>query len=89
MKAQAQAGYNCKHHNTWKALVGIPPNGTGTYISSLWTDQVSHKELTKCSGLLEKLEPRDNIMSDRGLDNADTLSYGVTLNIPLFKSGRD
>ena len=24
-------------------------------------------------------------MSDRGLDNADTLSYGVTLNIPISK----
>ena len=72
-----------------KALVGISPNGIVTFVSSLWTGRVSDKELTNCSGLLEKLETGDNIMADRGLDIADVLLSGVTLNIPPFKGEID
>ena len=72
-----------------KALVGISPNDLVTFVSSLWTGRVSDKELTKCSGLLEKLETGDNSMADRGLDIADILLSGVTLNIPPSKRERD
>ena len=47
------------------------------------------KCVTKCSGLLEKLEPGDNIIADRGFDIADILPSGITLNIPTFNGGRD
>ena len=89
MKTQAQTWSNYKHHNTWKALVGISPNGIVAFVSSLWAGRVSDKELTKCSGLLEELEPGDNIMTDRGLDIADILPSVVTLNILPFKGGTD
>ena len=84
LKTQAQTWSNYKHHNTWKALVGVSPDGIVTFVSSLSTSRVSDKELTKCSSLLEKLEPEDNIMADRGFDIADILPSGVILNIPLF-----
>ena len=99
MKTQAQTWSNYKHHNTCKALVIISPNGIVTFISSLWTSQVSDKELTKYLGLPEpgdniepgpaELEPGDNIMVDRGFDIADILLSGVSLSIPPFKGGRD
>ena len=89
MKTQAQTWSNYKHRNSWKALVGTSPNGIVTSVLSLWTGRVSDKELTKCSGLLEKLEPGDNIMVDRGFDIADILPSGVTLNIPPFKGARN
>ena len=89
MKTQTQTWSNYKDHNTWKALVGISPNGIVTFVSSLWKGRVSDKELTKCSGLLEKLEPVDNIMTDRRFDIADILPSGVTLNILPFKGGTD
>ena len=79
MKTQAQTSSNYKHHNNWKALVDISLNGIGTFVSFLWTDQVSVKELTKCSGLLKsglELEPGYNNMADRGSDIADILPSG-------------
>ena len=79
MKTQAQTSSNYKHHNNWKALVDISLNGIGTFVSFLWTDQVSDKELTKCSGLLKsglELEPGYNNMADRGSDIADILPSG-------------
>ena len=64
------------------------PNGIVTFVSSLWTGRVSDKELTKYSGLLEKLKPGDNI-AERRFEIADILPSGVTLNVPPFKGRRD
>ena len=89
MKTQWQTWSNYKHQNNWKALDGISPNGIVTFVSSLWTRQVSDKELTKCLGFFEKLEPGDNIMAERGFGIAYNLLSEVILNIPLFKGARD
>ena len=84
VKTQTKAWSNHKHHNTWKALVSISPNGTVTFVHLRWRGGVSDKELTKCSGLLKKIE-----LGDRGFNIADILSSGATFNIPAFKEGRD
>ena len=47
------------------------------------------KELTKCSGLLEKLEPTDNIIAHRGFDIAHILPSRVTVNVSPFNVGKD
>ena len=36
MKAQSETWSNYKHHNTFKVLVGVSPNGKVTFISDLW-----------------------------------------------------
>ena len=85
MKSQSQTWSQYKHHNTWKALVGISPNGAFTFVSKLWTGRVTDKKITVECGILKLLEKGDNIMADRGFDIADILPPGVTLNIPPFK----
>ena len=66
MKTEAQTWSNYKHHNTWKALVNISLNNIVNFVSPLWNGWVSQRELTKCPGLLEKVEPGDN-MVDMGI----------------------
>ena len=87
--SQSQTWSQYKHHNTWKALVGISPTGCIIFVSKLWSGRVSDKQQTKECGILDLLEPGDNIMADHGYDIADILPPGVHLNIPPFKGQRD
>ena len=81
---------NYKGHNTYKALVGISPDGTVTFVSSLYPGCISDKELTRKSGILDLLEPGDSVMADKGFDiEEDLMLKGVRLNIPPFLRGKE
>ena len=88
MKSQSQTWSEYKHHNTYKALIGISPAGCVTFVSKLWSGKVSDKEITLKSGVLALLEDGDTVMADRGFDIEDILPSGVSLNIPPFKGTR-
>lgn len=89
MLAQSETWSDYKHHNTWKLLVGVTPNGQVTFLSDLWGGRVSDKQITRESGVLDLLEPGDNVMVDRGFDISGIVPAGVTVNMPPFLAGRD
>ena len=89
MLAQSETWSDYKHHNTWKLLVGVTPNGQVTFLSQLWGGPVSDKQITRESGVLELLEAGDNVMVDRGFDNAGIVPDGVAVNMPPFLAGRE
>ena len=82
-QAQQLTFSSYKNHNTLKALVAVTPSGAVSFVSKLYGGNISDRELTERSGLLE---PGDSVMADRGFTIADLLDVkGVALNIPPMK----
>jgi len=72
-----------KNRNTVKVLVGIMPSGPVTFVSDCYEGSISDKKLVQVSGLLDKLEPGDEVMADKGFLIQDILApLGVRLNVP-------
>ena len=88
-EAQQLTFSSYKNHNTLKALIGISPSGSITFVSDLFGGNISDKELTIRSCILKKAWARgDLLMADRGFDISDlTQEIGVELNIPPFQKG--
>ena len=87
LQMQSSTWSQYKHHNTVKFLVACTPNGAICFISPVYVGSISDVELTKLSGLLEKLEdkPGISIMADRGFTIKDLLAkLNIELNIPPF-----
>lgn len=83
--AQSQTYSSYKHHNTYKALVGVSPSGAFTFVSNMWGGNVSDRFITKESGFLDNIRPGDEIMADRGFVIRDLLlKCRSTLVIPPF-----
>jgi len=76
-------------HNTFKLLVGITPSGALGFVSDLYSGAISDRAITIRSGLIEKLEPMDDVMADRGFNLRDLVTKrNATLNIPPFAKGK-
>ena len=63
-KEQYQTYSQYKSHNTFKCLFGINPNGCFTYISDLYSGNVSDRYITDNCVLLDLIEPGDQVMAD-------------------------
>ena len=78
-----------KSHNTAKGLIGIAPSGFVTFVSHLYGRRISDKVITQECGLIDLLEPGNDVMADRGFDIQHLLApKKVTLNIPPFMRGK-
>lgn len=74
-----------KNTNTLKALVGIIPKGSVSFVSELYGGSISDKEITERSGLMNKLQRGDAVMADRGFNIGGLLAdKGVPVNLPPF-----
>eukprot|EP00112_Aurelia_sp_Birch-Aquarium-sp1_P024959 Seg809.7 transcript_id=Seg809.7/GoldUCD/mRNA.D3Y31 product="hypothetical protein" protein_id=Seg809.7/GoldUCD/D3Y31 len=89
LSAQAETYSNYKSKNAMKYLIGITPNVACSFISKGFGGRTSDKKITYESGFLEKLEPGDDCMADRGIDIEDLLrKHGATLNMPPMTKGK-
>nr|XP_058941797.1 uncharacterized protein LOC131770101 [Pocillopora verrucosa] len=87
--AQRATWSNYKQHNNMKALVGITPTDYFSFVSKLWTGNVSDRYITERSGLLDKFEEEDSVMADKGFNIRDLLTRKkVALNIPPLCKGK-
>ena len=77
-----------KHHNTFKVLIGVAPNGLVTFISRVWGGHTSDRHIVQKHGdmLIPRLEPGDIILADKGFTVADLLPGDIGLNMPPFVS---
>ena len=74
-----------KNHTTLNRLVGISPSGAITFISQLYTGNISDKEIVERTGMLDlPFNEGDSVMPDKGFTISDILPLGVSLNIPPF-----
>lgn len=84
---QQQASFSSyQNNNTLKALIDIAPSGAISFISDLWLGSISDQDLTHRCKLLEKLEPGDTVLADRGFTSlqCEFEKIGVTLSTPTF-----
>ena len=79
---QSQMYSSYKSGKTLKSLIG-----TVSFVSALYTGSISDKEITRCCGILDLLEPNDNVMADKGFNIGEMLtSRRVSLNLPPYLS---
>ena len=74
-----------KLKNIVKVLIGITPSGAISFVSEAYEGSISDRKLVEVCGILEKLEPGDEIMADKGFTIQDLLvPLGVRLTMPPF-----
>ena len=80
--AQAMTYSLYKHHNTAKVLVGITPTGIITFISHPYGGNTSDRHIAEAE-LIDKIEPGDAVMVDRGFNIGDLLlQHSAKLHMP-------
>ncbi|XP_072040085.1 uncharacterized protein [Amphiura filiformis] len=84
MSVQKETFSNYKSRNTFKALVGVAPNGVITYVSNLYPGSRSDKAIVQHCGVLSQLVPGDLVLADKGFLILDDMPQGVSLNLPPF-----
>lgn len=87
LQAHRETWSSYKHTNTSKALVGITPDGTISYLSQWYGGAAYGKFIVKDSGFLNLIQHGDNVMNDCSFDIRDEGEMrGDYLNRPPFRN---
>ena len=87
---QSQVFSQYKSTTRAKALLGIAPSESVTFVFQLYTGGISDKETTKQSGILTLLERGGNVVAERGfVINELLVPLRCLLNIPPFLSNQE
>ena len=70
-----------KSSNTFKLLISMSPILHFNFVSKLYSGSISDKEIVNVSGFLEKLNPCDTVMADKGFNIQDLLALHNTVLI--------
>ena len=88
LELQAICWSDCKHHCTFKFLIGITPSGIIYFLSDCYGGRASDKFIVMESRFMNHLEPFGQVMADIGLKIRDDLAmYQATLAISLSTVG--
>lgn len=88
LKMQAATWSQYKHHNTGKLLIAVTPSGMIAYVSLLYGGRASDKALTLFDGLLDKLNPFEGVMADKGFQlEQDCAERSLHYFVPPGKRG--
>lgn len=67
-----------KSRNTFKLLLSISPIAHINFMSNLFSGSISDKEIVRQSGFLDKLEPGDSIIANKGFNVQDLFALCET-----------
>ena len=71
-----------------KVLIGISPRGCISFVSDAWGGRASDRHITLNSSFLERVDPGDQIMADRGfLIREEVMMRRADLVIPPAAKG--
>lgn len=89
LEPRAQTWSQYKHHNTFKFLIAISPQGTITFVSKAWGGRTSDQYITENCGILDNLLPGDEVLADRGFNVEDAFRfYCAKIATPPFTRGK-
>ena len=88
LKLQAATWSDYKHHNTIKCLVSITPQGSIGYVSEMYGGRTSDRFIVTHSKFLDYIDPRDQVMADRGFPvREELLVKQAELVLPPARKG--
>ena len=71
-------------------MLGITPAGAVSFVSALHCGSISDKEISRCSGIIQLLDSKDDVMADTGFISRDLLAVKeCNLIIPPFLNYED
>lgn len=84
LNAQKSTFSHYKHFNTYKVVLGCTPDGYINFVSRLWGGSISDINIIEASGLLQRLQPGDAVMVDKGF-LFQNIPSGISVYNPPFR----